>query len=43
MRLYEEFGVSVSDDTVYRTLKDLGFSLEIAFGREGRLGTRTIG
>ena len=26
MRLYEEFGVSVSDDTVYRTLKDLGFS-----------------
>src|SRR5918995_2628708 len=26
MRLYEEFGVSVSDDTVYRALKDLGFS-----------------
>src|SRR5919201_2036892 len=24
MRLYEEFGVSVSDDTVYRALKDLG-------------------
>ena len=26
MRLYEEFGLSVSDDTVYRALKDLGFS-----------------
>jgi len=26
MRLYEEFGIAVSDDTVYRTLKDLGFS-----------------
>ena len=26
MRLHEEFGVSVSDDTVYRVLKDLGFS-----------------
>jgi putative transposase len=26
MRLYEEFGISVSDDTVYRALKDLGFS-----------------
>jgi transposase len=26
MRLFEEFGVSVSDDTVYRALKDLGFS-----------------
>ena len=26
MRLHEEFGVSVSDDTVYRALKDLGFS-----------------
>jgi len=26
MRLYEEFGISVSDDTVYRTLKELGFS-----------------
>jgi transposase len=25
MRLYEEFGLSVSDDTVYRALKDLGF------------------
>jgi transposase len=24
MRLYEEFGVSVSDDTVYRALKDFG-------------------
>jgi hypothetical protein len=23
--LYEEFGVSVSDDTVYRVLKDLNF------------------
>jgi transposase len=26
MRLYDEFGISVSDDTVYRALKDLGFS-----------------
>jgi putative transposase len=26
MRLDEEFGISVSDDTVYRALKELGFS-----------------
>src|ERR1051325_4787460 len=26
MRLHEEFGISVSDDTVYRALKDLGFT-----------------
>jgi transposase len=26
MRLHEEFGISVSDDTVYRVLKELGFS-----------------
>jgi transposase len=26
MRLHEEFGISVSDDTVYRALKGLGFS-----------------
>ena len=26
MQLHEEFGISVSDDTIYRTLKDLGFS-----------------
>jgi len=26
MRLYEEFGLSVSDDTIYRALKDLGLS-----------------
>jgi transposase len=26
VRLHEEFGISVSDDTVYRALKDLGFS-----------------
>jgi transposase len=26
MRLHEEFGRSVSDDTVYRALRDLGFS-----------------
>ena len=26
MRLHEEFGISVSDDTVYRALKYLGFS-----------------
>jgi transposase len=26
MRLHEKFGLSVSDDTIYRALKDLGFS-----------------
>src|SRR5450631_4233770 len=26
MRLYEEFALSLSDDTIYRALKDLGFS-----------------
>ena len=26
MRLHEEFGLSVSDDTIYRAWKDLGFS-----------------
>jgi transposase len=26
MRLYEEFALSVSDDTVYRALKDLGYA-----------------
>ena len=26
MRIHEEFGISVSDDTIYRSLKDLGFS-----------------
>jgi transposase len=26
VRLHEEFGISVSDDTVYRALKELGFS-----------------
>ena len=26
MRLHEEFGISVSDDTIYRVLKELGFS-----------------
>jgi transposase len=26
MRLHQEFGISVSDDTVYRALKELGFS-----------------
>jgi transposase len=26
MRLHEEFGISVSDDTIYRALKKLGFS-----------------
>jgi putative transposase len=26
MRLHEEFGLSVSDDTIYRTLHKLGFS-----------------
>src|SRR5262249_39980082 len=25
MRLYEEFGLSVSDDTIYRALKNLGW------------------
>ena len=27
MRLHEAFGLSVSDDTVYRALKDLGFCM----------------
>ena len=26
MRLHEEFGLSVPDDTIYRALKDLGFT-----------------
>jgi putative transposase len=26
MLLHQEFGISVSDDTVYRALKELGFS-----------------
>ena len=26
MRLHEELGISVSDDTIYRALKDMGFS-----------------
>ena len=26
MRLHEEFGISVSDDTIYRALRELGFS-----------------
>ena len=26
MQVYEEFGLSVSDDTIYRALKELGFS-----------------
>jgi transposase len=26
MRLHEEFGISVSDDTVYRALKEFGFA-----------------
>jgi len=26
MQLHEQFGISVSDDTIYRALKDLGFS-----------------
>jgi transposase len=26
MRLHDEFGLSVSDDTIYRALKVLGFS-----------------
>jgi transposase len=26
MQLYEKFGISVSDDTIYRALKDLGFA-----------------
>jgi transposase len=26
MRLHEEFGISVSDNSIYRALKDLGFS-----------------
>ena len=26
MRLHQEIGISVSDDTVYRSMKGLGFS-----------------
>src|SRR5215813_2664891 len=33
MRLHEEFGISVSDDTIYRALKDLGFSHAAALTR----------
>ena len=32
MRLHEEFDISVSDDTIYRALKDLGFAMN--FGKE---------
>jgi hypothetical protein len=32
MRLYEEFALSMSDDTVYRALKDLGYS-HVSAGR----------
>ena len=37
MQLYEEFGLSVSDDTIYRALKDLGFSHVSAGPRPTRL------
>ena len=38
MRFHQEFGISVSDDTVYRSLKDLGFSHVSARPRAGGLG-----
>ena len=43
MRLHDEFGISVSDDTVYRALKDLGFSHTSVPGRErtGRIPRRS--
>ena len=43
MRLYEEFGLSVSDDTIYRALKDLGFSHVSARPRAYKTGPRSYG
>ena len=42
MRLYEEFGLSVSDDTVYRALKELGFSHVSARPRAYKQSTDAI-
>src|SRR5262245_14739542 len=42
MRLYEEFGLSVSDDTIYRALKDLGFSHENPCGARCGHGDRGL-
>ena len=42
MRLYEEFGISVSDDTIYRALKDMGFS-HVRHGRGLQAGPRRDG
>src|SRR3974377_525184 len=42
MRLHEEFGISVSDDTVYRALRDLGFSHVSARPRAYKQGSEAI-
>lgn len=42
MRLHEEFGLSVSDDTVYRALKQLGFSHVSARPRAYKQNTEAI-
>jgi transposase len=42
MQLYEEFGISLSDDTVYRALKDLGFSRVSARPRAYKQDGETI-
>jgi transposase len=42
MRLHEEFGLSVSDDTIYRALKDLGFSHVSARPRAYRQNTEAM-
>jgi transposase len=41
MRLHEEFGISVSDDTLYRALKNLGFSHVSARPRGLQAGWRS--
>jgi hypothetical protein len=42
MRLYEEFGLSVSDDTIYRALKNLGFSHVSARPKAYKQSTETM-
>ena len=42
MRLHEEFGLSVSDDTIYRALNRLGFSHLSARPRAYKQDAETI-
>jgi transposase len=42
LRLYEEFGLSVSDDTIYRALKNLGFSHVSARPKAYKQNTETM-